>query len=428
MKHIGTILFFALSVAAFGQSKTDKELIRILRNNQDSLFRRVLADPQQYRLQIIYTQIDRDKRNRPSFRNYYFNHDPAMYFNPASMVKLPLALLSLEKLNLLAKPGVDKHTTMLLDSNASWQTPMYHDPTSADGRPSVAQFIRRMFLVSENDPYNRLYQFVGQQEINRNLDKKGYASSRITRQFLGLNGFQNRHTNAIRFADKNGTLLYSQPPAFNTDSFDFSKEYKIGKAHIDSKDSLVPAPFDFTPHNFLPLEDMHRMLRSVMFPASVPSEQRFLLTDDDRAFLYRYLSQYPSETPAPLYDTAAYYDSYVKFFFRDNTRRMPAGVRVFNKVGWSYGFMTDVSYIVDFEHNIEFMLSATIYVNSDEVVNDGKYEYRSVGHPFLFQLGQTIYLHELQRKRKRSPDLSAFRVQYEDRSAANGPPLRNINN
>ncbi|MCE3282381.1 MAG: hypothetical protein K0Q66_1118, partial [Chitinophagaceae bacterium] len=121
-------------------------------------------------------------------------------------------------------------------------------------------------------------------------------------------------------------------------------------------------------------------------------------------------------------------DSYVKFFFRDNTRRMPPGVRVFNKVGWSYGFMTDVSYIVDFNNNIEFMLAATIYVNSDEVVNDGKYDYNSVGYPFLYQLGQTIYRHELQRKRKHSPDLSAFKLEYESRGPETTLPLQRVDN
>ncbi|MGG2329544.1 hypothetical protein ACE40V_24645, partial [Salmonella enterica] len=76
---------------------------------------------------------------------------------------------------------------------------------------------------------------------------------------------------------------------------------------------------------------------------------------------------------------------------------------MFNKPGWAYGFMTDVSYVVDFENNVEFMLSATIYVNSDGVVNDDKYDETTVGAPFLYQLGQTIYQYELKRDRKFKP-------------------------
>jgi hypothetical protein len=155
-----------------------------------------------------------------------------------------------------------------------------------------------------------------------------------------------------------------------------------------------------------------------LFPQSVAKKQRFQLTDDDYRFLYQYLSQYPSETPDPKYDAETFYDSYVKFFFRDSTHRMPPQVRVFNKVGWSYGFLTDVSYIVDFDNKVEYMLAATLYVNEDEVLNDGKYEYNGMGHPFLYQLGQTIYQHELKRQRKYKPDLSAFRLSYEKRDPA----------
>ena len=198
---------------------------------------------------------------------------------------------------------------------------------------------------------------------------------------------------------------------------------------MGGNDKLVNEPFDFTQHNNLSLHTMQQMLQSVMFPQSVPAKQRFQLTEDDYRFLHQYLSQYPSETPDPKYDTATFYDSYVKFFFRDSTHTMPAGVRVFNKVGWSYGFLTDVSYITDFTNKVEYMLSATLYVNEDEILNDGKYEYEAIGHPFLYQLGQTIYQHELQRKRKHRPDLSFFQLTYEKRNPADKrPALKEVDN
>jgi hypothetical protein len=412
-----------------GQPKTDKSFGEILNVNKQPLVQQVLQQPEKFRLQIIYTQINRDKNNNPSFKNYYFHYDPELYFNPASMVKMPLAFLALEKLNVLQQKGVDKYTTVLFDSSQPWQKPLYKDTTKADGLPTISHLIKRAFLISENDPYNRLYQFVGQGETNKNLHGKGYTDVRITRQFLGLTPEQNRHTNAVRFADAAGKTIYHQPPACNTDSFDFSRIIKLGKAHMNRNDQLVNEPFDFTVHNNLSLESMQQMLQSVLFPASVPKEQRFQLSNDDYRFLYRYLSQYPSETPDPKYDTETFYDSYVKFFFRDSTRHMPEGVRVFNKVGWSYGFLTDVSYVADFKNRVEFMLAATLYVNSDEILNDGKYEYKEIGHPFLYQLGQTIYNHELQRKRKYRPDLSAFRIAYERRDPNDKrPALKEVDN
>ncbi len=108
---------------------------------------------------------------------------------------------------------------------------------------------------------------------------------------------------------------------------------------------------------------------------------------------------------------------------------MPEGVRVFNKVGWSYGFLTDVSYVADFKNNIEYMLAATVYVNSDEVINDDKYEYETVGHPFLFQLGRTIYNYELNRPRVNKPVLSRFKIKYEHRDTNDHrPSLKDVDN
>lgn len=424
------LTIFIFNPVAYSQSRTDALLLNILRsNNNNEIFNHVLNDPQTYRCQIIYTEINRDKNNKPSFRNYYFNYDADLYFNPASIVKLPLAVLSLEKLNNMKIHRVNKSTFMQFDSSYRGQKQLYRDSTSESSLPSIAHFIKRAFLISENDPYNRMYQFVGQQTINRNLHEKGYRDVRIKRQFAGFTEDQNRHTNGIRFIKKDGTLIYYQPPAYNSDSFDFHRELKLGNAHFDQHDSLIQSPFDFTKHNNLSLEDVQQILQSIMFPLSVPKKQRFNLTNDDYQFLYRYLSQFPSETSYPKYDTAHFYDSYVKFFFRNNSHHLPEGVRVFNKVGWSYGFMTDVSYVADFKNNIEFMLSATIYVNSDGVINDGKYDYNDVGYPFFYQLGQTIYQYELKRTRQYLPDLSHFKIKYDHRDPKDKrPSLKDVDN
>ncbi|HWB27010.1 MAG TPA: serine hydrolase [Chitinophagaceae bacterium] len=423
------LLFCCYGCFAVAQPKTDSLLKRLLKSNPSAILQQVLQHPETYRPQIIYTQINRDKHNTPSFTNYYYNVDSLLYFNPASTVKLPLALLSLEKLNEMHVPGVNKFTSIQFDSGYNTLRAEYRDSTAETGVPSIAQFIRKAFLVSDNDAYNRMYEFVGQQTINRKLHEKGYADARISRHFWRMNVDQNRHTSAIHFIDKNGRIIYTQPPAYNTDSFDFSHINKIGIGYMDSNDSLVHAPMDFTEHNNISLHDYQQILQSVMFPQSVPAKQRFNLTKDDYAFLHQYLSQYPRETNYPKYDSATYYDSYVKFFFSDSAHTtMPAQVRVFNKVGWAYGFLTDISYVVDFEHNIEYMLTATVYANSDGILNDDTYDFETVAHPFMYQVGQTIYQYELQRKREYTPDLSAFKIKYEKRVPDNRPLIKNVDN
>ena len=425
----GLVIALLMIHTVSAQATNSPLLTDLLSTIASPIAKKVLANPAEYRLQIIYTQIDRDKKGVPHFTQHTYHLDASQYFNPASMVKMPLAFLAMEKLHQLNIPGVNKDTRMIYDSSYPRQVAMKTDPSAPDGKVSIAQFIKRAFLISENDPYNRLYQFMGQGPTNQLLHQKGYASAQITRQFMGYTEEQNRHTNAIHFVDENMRELYFQEAAYNQDSFSFPSPILIGNAHINSKEELVQGPFDFTKHNSISLADMQKMLQAVIFPQSVPKKSRFEMSPADRLFLLQYLSQYPSETTFPKYDTAHYYDSYVKFFFNDSTHRMPASVRVFNKVGWAYGFLTDVSYIVDTVHHIDYFLAATLYVNSDGVVNDSKYDEETVGFPFLRALGEAVYQYELKRPRHYQPPLGVQGVRYEQRDWLDPrPAIKNADN
>ncbi len=403
-------LFFIVSMVfstAMAQVKNDRWLEQLLLSRASPLLQNILHHKDSFQYQIIYTQIDRNARNQPQFKHHYLNVDHNRYFNPASTVKLPTVLAAFEKLNDMNIDGVNKYTTLLTDSAFSRQTPVTTDTSAADGLPSVAHYAKKIFLVSDNDAYNRLYEFTGQQTLNEKLWQKGYKDIRITRRFTPMTPEENRHTNPVRFAN-GSTLLYQQPAAYSNVQFDFSKEIRIGRAHYNREEQLVQEPMDFTQHNNLPLQDLQQIVQSVMFPQSVPKKQRFHLSDDDYRFLYRYMSMLPSESTYPNYDTTEFFDSYTKFWYKGGKRKIPEHIRIFNKTGWSYGFLTDACYIVDFKNKVEFMLSAVIYVNADGVLNDNKYEYIENGYPFFQEVGDILYEHELKRKRKYQPDLSTF--------------------
>ena len=92
------------------------------------------------------------------------------------------------------------------------------------------------------------------------------------------------------------------------------------------------------------------------------------------------------------YNESEYQDSYVKFFlFGDSKKRIPEQIKIYNKVGYAYGHLTDTAYIKDEKTGLEFILTATILVNADQIFNDDKYEYEEIGIPFLAELGRTIY-------------------------------------
>lgn len=379
---------------------------------QPGLMDSVLLHRKDWNVQIIYTQINRSANGIPSLTHHYFNRTNARYFYPASTVKFPVVLLALEKLHELKIKGLDKNTTMITGADYSGQTAVYNDPNSSDGRPTVAQYIKKILLVSDNDAYNRLYEFLGQEYINTTLSKKGYTNAQLLHRLnIFLSEDENRHTNPVNFYDSSNQLIYSKPLLFNKQTY-AKRNDKMGKGYF-SNGLLVNEPMDFSKKNKIELTDLHQILLSLVFPQAVKASQRFNITDADRRFVLQYMSQLPSESVNPSYDSS-YYDAYAKFILYGSEKgTLPKNIRIFNKVGDAYGQLVEVAYVVDFEKNIEFMVSAAIYCNKDEILNDDKYDYNTIGFPFLKNLGRIIYEYETKREKKFQPDLSPLIFTYD---------------
>ena len=400
------ILFFLL-VSWMGIAIAQNPLQDIL-NQHEKVFGDILNRPDHYELQIIYTQIDRSADNTPSFHSYQYGVDTNHYFYPASTVKLPTAIVALEKLNQLQIVGLDKDTPMRTGAGAAPQTSVFLDTTAENLLPSVAHYIKKIFLVSDNDAYNRLYEFVGQQQLNESLWEKGFTDLRIIHRLSepGYDKNTNRFTNPITFYQDN-KVLYHQGEVHSQAYPDLSIQQQIkGKGYENNKGEIVKEPFDFTYKNYISLQNLHDILKTILFPNSVPPEQRFNLSESDYELLYQYLSQYPREGKYPYYDQP---DGYVKFFLYGGEQdNLPDHIRIFNKVGDAYGYLTDVAYVVDFKNKIEFLIAATIHVNDNRIYNDGVYEYEEKGFPFFEQLGRLVYDFELGREREFVSDLSRF--------------------
>jgi hypothetical protein len=392
------------------------DLLFELLASRPAKFGNILDNPGRYELQILYTQINRDRENRPSFKEYAYRLNPRAYFNPASMVKLPVLCLALQKLNQLNIPGLDKSTRLTIGKQQACQTAVARDPTAPGGRASIAHYIKKVLLVSDNDAYNRLYEFLGQAYIHENLRAMGYPDARIIRRFCNCDYNENRLTNPFFFYNELGQLVYSQPQQVNLKPLvNPLPNLKRGRGHLDCRGRYRAEPYDYTYSNNLSLADVNKMLMAVLFPEAFSPHQRFGLAPDDYRFIRRYLRMLPGESDISSYaSNSKYPDNYKKYFvFGDASGSCPdmrsGPVRIFNIVGKSDGYLADCAYIADFECGIEFFLSAVIYVNSDQVLKDGRYEYESVGMPFLAELGRTVYEYELARRREFAPDLSRFK-------------------
>ncbi len=394
------------------KSRTDSILENILKQ-YPRYFDTVLVNRKAWNVQIIYTQVDRDLNNEPNFTDYYFNIDSSQYFYPASTVKLPTALLALQKLNELKETGITKATSMITEAAYSGQTETYNDPQTPDGRPSIESYIKRIFLVSDNEAFNRLYEFLGQEYINEQLHNKGYVDAQILHRLdIFLTEDENRHTNPVKFLDSNNTILYSQPLTFNTSKY-AERHDTLGEAYY-SGGNLINAPMNFSKKNRICLQDLHEILRSVIFPKAVPVNKRFSLIDSDYFFVRKYMSQFPGESIYPSYDSINYPDAYGKFLLYGSQKEpLPKNIRIFNKEGDAYGELIDIAYIVDFDKNIEFFLSAAINCNTNGILNDDNYSYDIIGFPFMKNLGRVIYDYETKRKYSIKPDLSLFKIIYD---------------
>lgn len=395
-------------------TRTDVFLEELLQQ-YPQYFDSILKMRKNWNVQFIYTQVDKGANGMPALKHYYFNLDTANYFYPASTVKFPVSILALQKLNELNRFGLDKNTTMITEQGFSGQTPVYNDPTSPTGKPSIAQYIKKILMVSDNDAYNRLYEFLGQEYINEQLHQKGYGGVQLLHRLsVPLSAVENRHTNPVKMYDAMGSIVYEKPAQYNATQYQ-QRTDSIGRGYYQGK-NLVNGPLDFSSKNRISLEDLHTILISLIFPNKVTAAQRFNITAEDRQFLLKYMSQLPTESTFPPYsaDSAAYWPAYCKFLlFGSEKGMLPKNIRSFNKVGDAYGQLTDVAYIVDLEKNIEFFLSATIYCNSDGILNDDHYDYENIGYPFMKHLGQVIYEHEKKRKRAHQPALKDLIFEYD---------------
>ena len=375
--------------------------------------KKVLSDTAKYQVQLLYTQIDRNEHGNALFTDYSFNLNDKHYFYPASTVKLPIALLALEWLEEQNIEGLNLQTTMLTDSVRPSQLPALHDSTAQNGLPSIGHYIKKILLISDNDASNRLYELMGMDYINQKLQEKGLLNTVITQRLsFPISAEENRHFNPIRFVDNSRKTLLELPARQSDSTYVVPGNPKIGKAFYRN-DSLIQGGMDFSFKNKFALSDLHGVVKRVIFPEAFVGIERFNLNEEHRDFVLKYMSMLPRESDYPKYDSTEYYDSYSKFFkFGADKNPIPSRFRIFNKTGWSYGFLIDGTYFVDFESGVEFFVSAVVYVNEDQILNDDKYETEEIGLPFFAELGDYLYQKEVKRKKQIPADLSKFKLSH----------------
>ncbi|GAB5399675.1 MAG: hypothetical protein Aureis2KO_12600 [Aureisphaera sp.] len=352
----------------------EQDPLKSVLSSENPAISKVMGNLAAHEVQILYTEIVREKNGGVKFKDHSFQVNDQHYFYPASTVKLPAAVLALELVDLDSLLTKDSKYTIERDS-------LSH---------TIADDVRQIFAVSDNEAYNRMYEFIGRSYIDRKMHYKDMAPVRIAHRLSTENAaetarlplhFEGLPIRGFGYSDE---YLYA---------LDLEKQFK-GKGYMRN-DSLIGQPMDFSLKNYFPLRSQHSTMKRIFFPEKFTKKFQFNLTGESMAFLKEQMYTVPRKNG---YDESEYYDGYVKFFlFGDTKERIPEHIKIYNKVGYAYGTLTDTAYIVDEKEGVEFILSATILVNSNGIFNDDSYEYDEIGIPFLAALGREIHAYELQK-------------------------------
>lgn len=341
-------------------------------HSQDTVLRKVLDSMDKYEVQIKYSEIQ-NTNGTLVFKDTTIGEPN--YFYPASTVKFPVAVLALEKLNNL--DSLDRNTKFYIEGDTLETT--------------FAKEISKIFAVSDNDAFNRLIEFLGQDYINQKLKEKGIQDVRISHRLSTDNAYEVTTKPLVIYKDDSTTVVSKS--IVNTSAKPLKlKGIKKGIGYSDG-DSIVHQPFDFSLKNNYPIAAQHTILKRVFFPETFLEQERFQLSTDQLLFLKNTMKSYPKADNV----TSTYYDIHGKFFmYGDSKKSIPKHIKIYNKLGYAYGTFTDCAYIVDEKNNISFLLTATLLVNNNQIFNDNTYEYNTVGIPFLAALEREIHQYNLE--------------------------------
>jgi len=373
MKNIFYLLPFILVGCAEKTPPKTNLLTQVLQSQHKSILP-VTQNIDPYELQIIYTEINKDNEET-TFTDHYFQANEDNYFYPASTVKLPVAVLALEFLD--QHLTIDPATPYVTDRDTLLHT--------------VAEDLRQIFAVSDNEAYNRLYDLLGRDYINKKLNAKG-LNARIAHRLETENPTA-ANRSGLHFIVATDTLTLGAGIDNDIVKLDMAKIQK-GIGYIKNG-SLVNEPMDFSEKNYFPIETQHELMKRLFFPENFSVKQQFLLSSESSALLQKEMHIAPRLNG---YQEWEVWDSFGKIFlFGDSKGRIPSSFKYYNKVGYAYGTLIDTAYIVDSQNDIAFFLSATMILNNNGIFNDDVYEYGETGIPFLAELGREIYQLELKK-------------------------------
>lgn len=376
-------------------------------NSRDPIIRQVVRQAESHEVQILLEYPDPDAEGagaETAWKRETWRLDPERYFYPASTVKMPTAIVALERLgrpDSVLRP-IAERIPLDLDT-----------PFRVEGDSFVTTARREIewvFAVSDNAAHNRLHELAGRDGVNARMRELGLGPFALAHRLSAPNSGSAEHRGIWFYTDRNDpssgdSLFMKRPDAAPIDTLDARSMAGLSKGRgYMAGGRKVDGPFDFSAKNHAPLKTLLETLKRVVRPdlATMMGDPAFELSPEDQAFLVRAMQNSPQDVG---FDST-FSDTYVKFLVMgDRDGPMPDSLRIANKVGMAYGTVTDVAWVRDETRGIEFFMAATLLVNENEVFNDDTYEYEEIAYPFLAELGRQVI--EALAARRTAPEESA---------------------
>lgn len=338
----------------------------ILKNSESELINYVYRNKEKFEVQIILTELKK-RKNGFTIHKKKFNVDKKNYFYPASSIKLPIALLTIEKIN--ENPNLNINSEFSIKGDSIITT--------------FKKEITDLFIISSNESYNRLFEFLGQDYINKKLKQKGFKDFSIYHR-LSTKESDNLKTKEINFY-RNGEINQIQKSINNKPLTKLNlKNLNKGIGFILDNE-LQNKSMDFSRKNYFSIEELNNILICLFFP-EVSKNKKFNLSKSQNLLIQKLMSSTPYDMG---FDKNIYPNNYNKFFIYGDKDGM-INDNIYNKVGNAYGYSIDNAYIYNKNSDRHFVLTACIYTNANNILNDNYYEYDEIGIPFLAEIGRFL--------------------------------------
>ena len=350
---------------------------------EDEFVRKIIRDKDNYEIQILYTEVSKNNLDQTEFKDFQFQLNDEKYFYPASTIKLPIAIMTLSKINELRAEGSN------ISLKSKLKLSLINNKKEIIVKDSISSFqnlIADVFLVSDNSASNVLIDFIGYNYFNSSMINAGYQNTYLNHKF-----------NPDPFVDSSwiittldNDVISSKENKRNVIAGSNISNLKKGERSLVNG-KIINESMDFSLKNRSSLTDMHNIMKNLIYPEITLS--KFNLNVEDYDFLRYWMSRFTYEDLGNKYiSDDRFFNSYNKFFIHGmDTILKSTDIRVYNKIGQAYGTSTDSAYIKNYKEDVEFFLTATIYTNKNEIINDNIYEYGDTAIPFLSRISKTLY-------------------------------------